>query len=163
MAIDVAQSLRQVVAETAGDEALAFAGTWRSWDWMRAFCGAADSAAGTARNVALVARNRPHHVAVMASNLAARRSTTMLHAVQSADALARNIRALTCSTIFSDEQDWSPQALGAAADIGTSALAIEDRPGRRARPFWAISGLMLSALNGWAAAKIATFRQRGVI
>ena len=129
MAIDVAQSLRQIVADTTGEKALAFAGAWRSWDWMRAQCAAADEAAGTARNVAPVARNRPQHVAVMASNLAAGRSTTMVHAAQSAEALARNIRALHCSAIFADKEDWSPQVLSAAAEIGASAIAVEDGPG----------------------------------
>ena len=129
MAIDVAHSIRETIASTKGEMALAFSGTWRSWDWVRSQCAAADEAAGTARNVALVARNRPHHVAVMAGNLAARRSTTMIHAAQGAEALARNIRGLACSAIFADMQDWSGQALAAAAEIGATAIAIEDRAG----------------------------------
>lgn len=129
MAIDVSQSLRQIIAGTTGDKALAFAGTWRSWDWVRTQCAAADKAAGTARNVALIARNRPQHVAVMASNLMSRRSTTMIHAAQSVEALSRNIRSLHCSAIFADMQDWSLEALNAAAEIGASAIAIEDGPG----------------------------------
>lgn len=129
MAVDVAQSVGDSIASMAGEQALAFSGTWRGWDWVRNFCAAADDAAGTARNVALVARNRPQHVAVMAGNLAARRSTTMLHAAQSAEALARNIKALTCTAIFADAQDWSEQALAAAAEIGATAIAIKDRAG----------------------------------
>lgn len=129
MAINVAHSIRETIASTTGEKALAFSGTWRSWDWVRNFCVAADEAAGTARNVALVARNRPQHVATMAANLSARRSTTMLHAAQSAEALAFSIRALTCTAIFADLQDWSPQALAAAAEIGARAIAIEDCAG----------------------------------
>jgi len=132
--VDAAQAIRDTIARKRGEQALAFAGEWRSWDWVRSVCAAADDAAGTAGSVALIARNRPQHVAVMAGNLAARRSTTMIHAAQGNEALARNIRALNCQetfcqAVFADAQDWSEQALGAAADIGAAAIAIEDRPG----------------------------------
>ena len=129
MSVDAARSIGETIAAKQGKQALAFAGEWRSWDWVRNICAAANDAAGAARNVALVARNRPQHVAVMAGNLAARRSTTMIHAAQSAEALARSIRALNCAAIFADAQDWSEQALAAAAEIGASAIAIEDRFG----------------------------------
>ena len=125
--IDAAQAIRANIAGKTGAQALAFGGTWRNWDWLRGFCSAVDAVAGTAGHVALVARNRPQHVAVMAAGLAARRSTTMIHAAQSGEALARTIRDLDCWAIFADAQDWSEQALAAAAEIGATAVAIEDR------------------------------------
>jgi long-chain acyl-CoA synthetase len=127
MAVDVAQSIRETIAGRTDERALAFAGEWRSWDWVRSWCANVDAVAATAGHVALVARNRPQHVAAMAANLAMRRSMTMIHAAQSAEALARNIRTLTCTAIFADPQDWSKQALAAANEIGARAIAIEDR------------------------------------
>ena len=124
-----AQAIRENISGKTGKQALAFGGKWRSWDWLRGFCAAVDDAAGAADHVALVARNRPQHVAVMAAGLAARRSTTMIHAAQGAEALARAIRALDCTAIFADAQDWSARALAAAAEIGAWAVAIEDCPG----------------------------------
>lgn len=129
--------IRMAVADTlrTGGEApaIAFDGRWRDWDWMRHFSEALDrivtSAAipdGTA--IALVARNRPAHLAAMAAQTAAGRATAMIYSAQSPAKIAADIKAVAAPMVMADPEDWTVETLASADAAGAVAVAIEDGP-----------------------------------
>lgn len=74
--------------------------------------------------IGLMARNRVPHVAALFHLLAARRSILMLHAYQAPRALSEEIGRMKLAAIIADPLDWTPEAVVAAAEAGTLAIAI---------------------------------------
>ncbi|MDG6079876.1 long-chain fatty acid--CoA ligase [Erythrobacter litoralis] len=105
---------------------LAFAGHWRGGQWLSDVACKFDSHLVGMAAVGLVARNRPHHVALCIANIAARRTTSMIYCAQSPAGLASDIRALQLPVIVADECDWSDEALCAAREAGTMAISTRD-------------------------------------
>jgi len=64
----------------------------------------------------------------------ARRPTVMLYAAQTPAGLAADIRRLRLPALLADREDWSAEALAAATETGTAAIAIADDEGRTAEP-----------------------------
>jgi long-chain acyl-CoA synthetase len=88
---------------------------------------------GAHTRVGLVARNRPAHVGAFASLLATQRCAVMLYSSQSAEAIAADIRRLRLPLVIADSEDWTPQTLEAARDIGTAGIGLsQDDGGLRA-------------------------------
>ncbi len=111
----------------AGSEpAVHFAGQWYSGDWMAGTARAVLDAAGPHGAIALVARNRPAHVAVMAGALDAGRPLTMVHSAQSPARLAADIERLRRPTVVAERGDWTEEALAAARKVGSAAIAVSD-------------------------------------
>jgi long-chain acyl-CoA synthetase len=111
--------------------AIAYRQRWRSWHWLGQAMAAIDAVAGSASAVGLVSRTRPQHVAAFAAGIAAHRTTVMIYSSQSAAGIAGDIRALRLEIVIADPEDWSQEALAAAREVGSLAVAIEDlRDGR---------------------------------
>lgn len=103
----------------------------RDWPWMARLAGRLEAlltGQGVARDavVGLIARNRPHHCAVVAGQVAARRPTSMIYSAQSPAAMAADIRKLKAAAIIADAADWTGELLAAAAESGAAAIAISD-------------------------------------
>ena len=81
-------------------------------------------AAGADGAIALVARNRPAHVATMAGALDAGCPLTMVHSAQSPARLAADIERLRRPAVVADRGDWSAEALAAARKVGSAAIAL---------------------------------------
>jgi len=126
MTLDLAASVRASIAQGGECGMIAFAGRWRSWRWLSETAEAIDTALGDADAVGLVARNRPQHIASFAAGLLARRTTAMIYSAQSPAAIAADIRKLRLPAVLADPQDWSPEALAAARETGSAAIAISD-------------------------------------
>ncbi|HEY3696988.1 fatty acid--CoA ligase family protein [Phenylobacterium sp.] len=120
--------------ETGGEApAVAFAGTWRSWAWVKQVADqleAALAAGGVAAGapVGLAARNRPAQVAAFAGQIAARRTTSMIYTAQTPVGMAADVRRLNAAAILADPQDWTAELRAAAAETGSLGLALADDP-----------------------------------
>jgi len=135
---DLSGQVRTTLA-SGGETAIAFGGRWRSWAWVARLAGQLDAALAAAgvpadAPIALIARNRPAHVAAFASQIAARRTTSMVYSAQSAAALAADIRALKAAAILADLQDWTDELKAAAVAAGSAGLALIDDPETPVRP-----------------------------
>ncbi|CAN5283968.1 hypothetical protein BH10PSE13_BH10PSE13_14400 [soil metagenome] len=87
--------------------------------------------------VAFAARNRPTHCFILLSLLANARPVSMLYAFQSAESLARDIRATRFAALVLDAQDWSEPVAQAADEAGTCVFILPplpDQPPRIVRP-----------------------------
>ena len=73
-------------------------------------------------NVALIARNRPQHAAVILGMITQNRTVTMVHAYQSPVAMASDIDALKIGVLIADADDWTGEL--EAAVIKNRALAV---------------------------------------
>ena len=127
--MDLCAAIRQRLAEADESPALAYCGCWRSRSWVAQAAKALDALIGDAAAVGLVARNRPHHIATFAANLAARRATIMIHSAQAPAALARDILDLRLPAIVLDRQDWTAEAIAAAQEAGSIAIATDEASG----------------------------------
>ena len=101
-----------------------FAGHWHSRDWMVRTAREVLAAAGTDGALALVARNRPAHVATMAGALDAGRPLTMIHSAQSPARLAADIERLRRPAVVAQREDWTEETLAAARAVGCAAIAV---------------------------------------
>ena len=119
---DIAERLLTGGAE----EAVFFAGHWRTRDWLANSAAAILAAAGEAGAIALVARNRPHHVALMAGAFAAGRPLTMVYSAQSSARLASDIARLRRPVVVAEREDWTDETLAAAREAGSAAIAVQD-------------------------------------
>ncbi|RVT94487.1 class I adenylate-forming enzyme family protein [Sphingomonas crocodyli] len=126
MTLDLPAAIRATVESGGADDALAFGGRWRSWDWVADIANRIDDALGDAHTVGLVARNRPQHIAAFAATLMAQRTTSMIYAAQSPAGIASDIETLRLPAIVADAEDWTPEALAAARSVGSQAIAIGD-------------------------------------
>ncbi len=108
------------------ERAVHFGGVWRSRDWMMRTAQDVLAAAGQSGAIALVARNRPSHVAVMAGALDAGRALTMIHSAQSQARLSADIERLRRPAVVAERGDWSEEALAAARRVGSMAIAMSD-------------------------------------
>lgn len=109
-----------------GEDAVFFAGHWRTRDWLAKSAQAILAAAGEDGAIALVARNRPHHVALMAGAFDAKRSLTMVYSAQSPTRLASDIVRLRRPVVVAEREDWTDETLAAARQAGSAAIAVED-------------------------------------
>lgn len=126
MSFDVSARVAEKLAQGGDADQLHFQGRWRSWRWMAQLDEALAALLGDAAAVGLIARTRPQHVAVFAGGLARRRLMSMIYSAQSPAGMAEDIRRLRLPAIIADPQDWSPEVLKAALEVGSAAIAIED-------------------------------------
>lgn len=109
-----------------GEPCVHFAGRWYSRDWMAETARAVLDAAGPKAALALVARNRPAHVATMACALDSGRALTMVHSAQSPARLAADIARLRRPAVIAERDDWCEETLAAARAAGSMAIALSD-------------------------------------
>jgi acyl-CoA synthetase (AMP-forming)/AMP-acid ligase II len=133
---NISVALRRGLADWADQDALAFGGRWRSWRWFERSYQTldrmiADSGLNDPVPVALIARNRPPHVAAMAAQIAARRTTCMVYSIQSPAAIAADILRLRAPVVMADEEDWGTELRDAVAAIGGIGVILRDAE----RPF----------------------------
>ena len=126
MNADLQQAIRQSLASPPNDPVIAFEGKWCDRAWLANMADAFDTLLGDASIVGLVARNRPAHVAACIANLAAGRTTSMIFAGGGASALALTIRTLRLPALIASRADWTSEALSAARETGTAAIAADD-------------------------------------
>jgi acyl-CoA synthetase (AMP-forming)/AMP-acid ligase II len=124
--IDLSATVAAMLDAPPAGEALHHDGRWRRRDWVARAARGLDAAIGSAAAVGLVARNRPHHLATYAANLAAHRPTVMLRAAGNDAGLAADIAAANLPAIVADRADWSAAALAAARRTGTTAIATDE-------------------------------------
>ena len=127
--MDFSEQVRATFARAPERRAIEFHGVWHSWGDLAGFAETLDrmlSDAGIAGNVpvGIVARNRVFQAASILALVAYRRPITMLHAFQSAEALATDIRGVKLAAIIADKQDWSDEAIAAARTVGTVGIAL---------------------------------------
>ncbi len=111
------------------EDCVQYGGRWRSRNWMLATATAVLAAAGSNDAFALVARNRPAHVATMAGALDTGRSLTMIHSAQSPARLAADIERLRRPAVVAEREDWTAETLAAARRVGSAAIALSDGDG----------------------------------
>lgn len=131
LSLGVRRSLDAALEAHADAGAIAFAGSWRSWRWLQRTMQAVDDAlaqagVGAGDAVALVVRNRPQHVAAIASQLVGRRTTAMIYAAQSETGIAADIGRVAVRAVLADLQDWSEAAVAAARAAGVVGLSLAD-------------------------------------
>jgi long-chain acyl-CoA synthetase len=133
--LEVAQSvsaaLKLGLAERGDADAIAFNGSWRSWRWLEQSAHTLEDVVRDARIAhdsfaVLVARNRPQHVAAMAAQIAARRTTIMVHSMQSASGIAADIAKLQPVLVMADEDDWSEELRDIVASLGGVGIVLRD-------------------------------------
>jgi long-chain acyl-CoA synthetase len=110
--------------------AVHFGGRWFDGNWISGTARAVIEAAGPHGAIALVARNRPAHVAVMAGALEAGRPLTMIHSAQTPARLAADIERLRRPAVVAQREDWTDEVLAAARKAGSAAVALSDGEGR---------------------------------
>jgi acyl-CoA synthetase (AMP-forming)/AMP-acid ligase II len=118
--------------------ALFFRGAWRSWSWLAAAARALDRVVGESgfgpdTPVALVARNRPPHVAALAAALATHRTTCMVYSAQAPAAIAAEIGRLRAPVVLADSEDWTPALSEAVAALGGLGVALGEAEASPAR------------------------------
>lgn len=109
--------------------AIEFEGRWWSWrdvdavaDQLRVDLLHAELGEGT--RVGLVARNRPAQVAAFTGLLAARACVVMIYSAQSIESIATDIRRLRLPVVIADIQDWTPETVAAAKEVGSLGFAL---------------------------------------
>jgi acyl-CoA synthetase (AMP-forming)/AMP-acid ligase II len=144
---DLSAQIREALGKDGGAPAIAFQGRWRNWAWMASFAAALDAALsvrGLGRDtpVALVARNRPAHVAALAGLLATHRTTCMVYSAQAPAAVAADVARLSAPAVLADPEDWTPAVSDAVAATGALGLEISEAadPVREVAPPQAASG-----------------------
>jgi len=137
------EKVRDSFARAPDRRAIEFRGVWYSWGDLAGFAGALDrtlTEAGVPADlpVGVVARNRIFQAATLLGLVAYGRPITMLHAFQSPEALAADIKGLALAAIVADSQDWSGPAIEAARATGTVGLSLT---GELAAPIAIVPGL----------------------
>jgi long-chain acyl-CoA synthetase len=128
---NISVALREGLQAWGTRDALAFAGRWRAWRWLERSGGIldgiiADAGLADSPAVALVARTRPQHVAVLAAQIVARRPTCMVYAMQSPSAIAADIAALRAPLILADAEDWTDELLRTVRQAGAVGVILRD-------------------------------------
>jgi len=126
---ELAQRVRVNLQEAGSSLAIAFDGQEFDWEWLSDSAGKFDLLIAAAALLhrtptALIARNRPGQIAILASNIAARRATHMIHAAQAPAVIAREIAELGVSLIVADEQDWHDDLIAVARSVGAAGVII---------------------------------------
>lgn len=75
--------------------------------------------------IGVVVRNRPLHAAAMLGLIAGDRWLTTIYAMQSAQAIAEELRESGFAAVIADVADWSPEVVAAAAEVGTLGLRLD--------------------------------------
>lgn len=126
MSFDVVTVIRERIASGGDEDAIAFGGRWRSWRWLQDAMAAIDRALDGAGAAGLIARTRPQHLAAFAAGIAAGRTTVMIYSAQSPTGIAEDIRRLRLEAVVADAEDWTTEAIAAAREVGSAAIAIAD-------------------------------------
>lgn len=80
---------------------------------------------GTGARVAVLLRNRPHHVAAVTALLATQRCIVTINPFSSGAKVSDDIRATLVPVVLADEQDWKvPEIRAAAQAMGARSLLI---------------------------------------
>jgi len=75
-------------------------------------------------SIGLVARNRPQQAAVILGMIARNRAVTMVHAYQSAVAMANDIGQLNLGVVIGDQQDWSDHITAVVKNSGALGIVL---------------------------------------
>ncbi|MGJ3627923.1 hypothetical protein AB5I41_14745 [Sphingomonas sp. MMS24-JH45] len=122
----LAHNLRHALNQPGYSQALFHGGRWRDGAWISRGCDALDGHLRGVTRFGLVARNTPEHIAAFASGIVGQRTTTMIYAAQSPASLANDVRRLNLPAVVAARSDWSLDALVAAREVGSAAIAIDD-------------------------------------
>ena len=143
MSFDTSAAVRETLATRTGQNAIHYSGEWRTWSWVADATDAINRivqplALPENASFALISRNRPPHVAVMAAQLAAHRAVSMVYGAQSPAALATDIGKITPAVVFADTQDWTPELIAATKAIGSVGIQLVNAD---TRPIATVDGL----------------------
>ncbi len=131
--MELHEKIRRMLASQPDAPAIEFNGCWHPRRELALIAERLDAALvihglGPGTRVGLIARNRPPHLGVFAALLATRRCAVMIYSAQDRQAIARDISQLKLPVIVADREDWSEQAIAAAAEAGTLGLALTHDP-----------------------------------
>ncbi|MVV48817.1 long-chain fatty acid--CoA ligase [Pseudomonas sp. PB120] len=133
MTLDLASSIRSVLALAPDQSALEYQERWYSWGDVASIMQRGETLLATAglgegASVGILLRNQPAAVAMLLQVLATRRCVVTLNPFQSADKIASDLAAVQVDAVIADEQDWESSAIRqAVADKGCLALSISSR------------------------------------
>ena len=129
-ASDINLAVREGLRARGAHDALAFSGRWRPWSWLARSAEILDGIIADAGlqkpAVALIARTRPQHVAIFAAQIAARRPTCMVHAMQSPSGIAADVASLRVPLVVADEDDWTDELILAVRATGAAGVILRD-------------------------------------
>jgi acyl-CoA synthetase (AMP-forming)/AMP-acid ligase II len=127
----VSKSVAALLDPKSEEGAIWFKGAWCSWGWVARFAAKLreilEDAGAATSPVALIARNRPYHVAALAGQLADARTTIMIYSAQSNARMAADVRTLKPPVVLADEEDWTPELKAAAEEVRALGIAIADQ------------------------------------
>jgi long-chain acyl-CoA synthetase len=131
MDFDVRTAIAGILDSGGTDPVIRFDGRWRDRAWIEAFRGSIRTVVDVAvlkpgSAVALVARNRPAHLAVIAAQAADGRLTSMIYAAQTPRKIASDIESVSAPIVLADPEDWTEETLAATTASGALAVAIHD-------------------------------------
>lgn len=131
MSLDIHRRVSDNLTEREAEDALAFGGRWRSWRWLGSSQRALDTAAtqgglDPSAPVALIARNRPQHVAALVAQIASRRTTCMVYSMQSPAAIAADVLRLGAPIVMADREDWTAELHQAVKQLGALGIVLSD-------------------------------------
>ena len=140
--LSLADRIRMVFALEPARRAIEFQGNWCTWGELAAATGQVEFAlqrfhCGPGAPVAVLARNRPAHVAALLQVIRSRRCAVMMNPFQSAAKIGSDLEGLNISALIVESEDYrlpQLQEVLAARGIpvietgGANALTITPRP-----------------------------------
>ena len=79
------------------------------------------------QTVGVLSRNRPGQAAVISNLIDTGRCLSIIYTMQSAEGIARDIEKLRLPAIVGSAEDWSPEAIAAARNVGSVGLCLPRR------------------------------------
>lgn len=125
--MDLASCIRNNILRGGDQPIVRGPDAWRDWDWINDVSNQILDVVNGRGACALVARNRPQHVAAFASGILGHHTTSMIYSAQSATGIARDIESMSMPVVLAAPEDWSDETLAAAQRCGSIAVALHDR------------------------------------
>jgi long-chain acyl-CoA synthetase len=127
----LSDAITDMLAQRERENALAFGGRWFSWGWFGRSRDQLDEifsrhGLNGSGSCALIARNRPPHVAAMISQLASHRPLRMIYSVQSAAGIASDLVDLSPDVVLLADEDRTPEVISAATTCGALLVPLTD-------------------------------------
>ncbi len=124
----IARSILENFAKS-GRPAIHFANSSFDWGWIARQAEelarlVASQGLASATPAALVARNRPHHVAALLAQLARSAPTQMIYSAQSDASIVGDVEFVAAPLILADRDDWTPAMHDLAERTGTAGIAL---------------------------------------
>ncbi|NKI15982.1 long-chain fatty acid--CoA ligase [Spongiibacter sp. KMU-166] len=130
--MNISSQIKQSLTDARLSNALEYQGNWFSWQDLSRHAGSLQQVLGHAglgegARVALVARNRPAHVAALLGLMASRYTTAMVYVAQPEQELAAELVNMAVPAVIADAEDWTPGLISAVKAAGVMGLSVSGR------------------------------------